>query len=351
MAEHTASGAGAAVAVPAPLTAASQAADPGERPADAPPAGARWRALLARYGVLGALLATIVVFGALRPNSFLTLDNAKSILTLAAPLAITAMGLTVVLVLGDFDLSIGSMIGLGGATAIVLMSKAGVAWQAAIVLALAMGLAGGALNGILVAYFNASSFIVTLGMGTVLTGLEFSMTGQKTLYDGVAAGYVSLGQHELLGLNTQVWIALAVARAVYVLLEHTEMGRYMYAAGANPEAARLSGIRVQRLRLIAFVLVGAAAALAGILLTAQSGSSFSNAGQPYLLPAFAAVFLGSTVLRGGRFNPLGTLIGVIFLGVIQTGLTMLQLSTAVVNLVQGSVLIAAILLARLGARR
>jgi ribose transport system permease protein len=231
------------------------------------------------------------------------------------------------------------------------MSKAAVPWQAALALALALGVCAGLVNGILVAYANASSFIVTLGMGTVLTGVEFSMTGQKTLYDGIAVGYMELGQGELLGLNVQVWVALAVTLGVLVLLEHTEVGRYMYAAGANPEAARLSGIRVRRLRLVAFVIVGAAAALAGILLTAQSGSSFSNAGQPYLLPAFAAVFLGSTVLRGGRFNPLGTLVGVLFLGVIQTGLTMLQLSTAVVDLVQGSVLVGAILLARLGARR
>lgn len=327
------------------------AAPAARRRARGPASGVQWRTLLTRYGVLIALLATVAVFGALRPDSFLTLANAKSILTLAAPLAITASGLTVVLVLGDFDLSIGSMIGLGGASAVVLMSMAGIAWPAAVALALGLGLAAGLVNGVLVAYAKASSFIVTLGMGTVLTGLEFSMTGQKTVYQGIPGGYLSLGQSELLGINVQIWIALVVAVSAYVLLEHTEMGRYMYAAGANPEAARLSGVRVQRLRVVAFVLAGLSAALAGVLLTAQAGSSFSNAGQPYLLPAFAAVFLGSTVMRGGRFNALGTLIGVLFLGVIQTGLTMLQLSTAVVYLVEGSVLVAAILLARLGANR
>jgi ribose transport system permease protein len=135
-----------------------------------------------------------------------------------------------------------------------------------------------------------------------------------------------------------------------VLLERTEIGRYMYAIGGNSEAARLSGVRVRSLRLLGFVIVAFSAAVVGLLLTSQSASYAPNLGISYLLPAFAAVFLGAAVFRPGEFNVLGTVIGVLFLGVIQTGLTMLNLQTYMINLVQGGILITAVLVSRLGQR-
>lgn len=308
-------------------------------------------ALLARSGLLVALALTIGIFSLLRPATFATSANATSILTLAAPLAIVAAGLTVPLVMGDFDLSIGSMIGLGGAFSVVAQSHWHLTWPTAVAATLALAVVVGLVNGILTAYAKLSSFIVTLGMGTVLTGVEFSLTGQKTIYQGIDPGYAKLGQSTVLGLNLQVWIAALVALGIWIVLRHTEPGRYFYAVGSNPVASRLSGVRVDLLRVAGFVVVALGAAIAGILLTAQANSSFSNAGQPYLLPAFAAVFLGSTVFGAGRFNVAGTMVGVLLLGVTETGLTMLQLSTAIVLLVQGGVLISAILVSRLGTRR
>ncbi|MDO8187835.1 ABC transporter permease [Conexibacter sp. JD483] len=308
-------------------------------------------AFAARYGLLVAFLATVVVFSAVRSSTFPTWRNAESILTLAAPSLIIAVGLTVVLVMQDFDLSFGGMIGLAGGAATAFMVNHGWAWQLAVVVVIGLGVLVGVLNGFMVAYLGGNSFIITLAMGTVLAGVEFGLTDQATVYDGIPAGYVQIASGELLGLSNQIWIAAVLAIVVWVLLERSEIGRFMYAIGGNPEAARLSGVRVLRLRLLGFVVVGVAAAVVGILLTSQSASYAPNGGTAYLLPAFAAVFLGAAVFRPGEFNVLGTIVGVLFLGVIQTGLTMLDLETWVINLVQGGILITAVLVSRMGMAR
>jgi ribose transport system permease protein len=303
---------------------------------------------VARYGLIMALFAAIICFGLLRPNAFLSVANAQSILTLSAPLVVAALGLTVLLAMNEIDLSIGSMIGLCGATAIAAMAFWSIPWPVAICLALVVAVLTSFCTGWMVARAGANSLIISLGMATLLTGLEFTLTNQRTLYEGVQDGYVALGQSQFLGINIQVLIAAAIAFATHLLLERSEAGRYMYAVGDNPDAAFLAGVPVRRLRVIGFILCGLGAALAGILLTAQSASSFSNAGQSYLLPAFASAFLGSTLSSEGRFTVLGTVTAVLFIAVVQTGLTMLQLSTGTINIVQGGLLIGAVLLSRVG---
>jgi len=310
----------------------------------------RLNSTLARYGLLAAFAVMVIVFSLAKPDAFPTTANLKSILTAAAPALILAAGLTVPLVMQDFDLSFGAMIGLAGGAAVVLQSQHEWAWALAALVALALGLAAGLANGVLIAYLGGSSFIITLAMGTVLIGLEYVFTDQKTIFSGVSQGYVDIGQGTLLGLNHQIWIAGAIALLLWVVLDQSELGRYMYAIGGNPEAARLAGVRIRRIRVTGFVIVAVCAAIVGILLTAQAASSVPNTGTPYLLPAFAAVFLGSAVFRPGEFNIPGTVVGVLFLGVIQTGLTMLQLETFVINLVQGGILIVAVLVSQLGQR-
>jgi ribose transport system permease protein len=313
--------------------------------------GANVTEWLARYGVLLVFLIVFAVFAVLKSSVFLSGDNLKAILQQSAPLGIVAFGLTVAFVMREFDLSFGAMAGLASAIAAVLMSQHGIDWRVAVLLALAAGVVAGSVNGLLVAYAGASSFVVTLAIGTVLTGLEYSVTGQKTIFENVPADYINVGQGTFLGINYQVFVALAVFLGTWFLLDFTERGRYMHAIGGSPDAAYLSGINVRRLRLMGFVLVGLAAAVAGILLGAQGGGSSPNSGAPLLLPAFAAVFLGSAAFRPGEFNVLGTLLGVLFLGVIQNGLTLLNASPAVINIVQGSVLASAVLLTVLDRRR
>lgn len=303
---------------------------------------------LLRYGLYIALLLSIALFSALKPNAFPTVTNALSILTLAAPLMIVALGLTIALIMNEIDLSIGSVMGLSGAFCVVAMSFWGLPWPVAIAMTIAVGASAGVATGSMVTLGGANSLIISLGMATFLTGIEFSLTNQRTIYQGIDPAFISIGQSAILGLNAQVWIAGVLAALCYVLLEKTELGRYMYATGSNPEACRLAGVPVQRLRIAAFVFSALGAMIAGLLLTAQSASSYSNIGLPYLLPAFAAAFLGSTVSDKGQFTVAGTVAAVLFISVIQSGLTMLALSTGSINLAQGGMLIAAVLLSRLG---
>ena len=307
--------------------------------------------LFARYGVVMAFGVMLLTFTLLRPSTFPTVDNAKSILVAAAPGMIVALGLTVALVMGDFDLSIGSMVGFAAGAAIALMVYHSVPWRLTIVLVLAMALGVGIVNGLLVPVFGGNSFIMTLGMATMLTGLEYAFTEQATVFQGVPQGYVDLGAKSLFGLSNQVWIALVVALVLWILLDATEIGRFMYAIGGNQEAARLSGIRTRLLRTVGFMIVAFAAAMVGILTSAAGAGYTPNSGQYLLLPAYAGAFLGAACFRPGEFNIPGTVVGVLFLGTIGTGLTLLNLQTYLINLVQGAILIIAVLLSTVAARR
>ena len=163
-----------------------------------------------------------------------------------------------------------------------------------------MALGIGIVNGLLVPVFGGNSFIMTLGMATILTGLEYAFTSQAVVFQGIPQGYVDLGAKSLFGLNNQVWIALGVALILWILLDATELGRFMYAIGGNQEAARLSGIRTRLLRTIGFMIVATTAAMVGILISAAGAGYTPNAGQYLLLPAFAGAFLGAACFRPGR---------------------------------------------------
>jgi ribose transport system permease protein len=310
--------------------------------------GDRWRKLLGELGILGALLVMIAVFGVLRPDTFLSTENFTNILVQAAPLAAIAFGLTVVLVMGDFDLSVAAMSSLAGAVALYLMTREGIDWVPAVAVALLVGVVVGLGNGFLIAYAKNSSFIITLASGTILTGIEFTITNQETLFENVPQGYIDLGQGSIGGIRTLLIIAFIVFVACLVLLEKTELGRYMRAVGGNSEAARLTGLNVPRLRLTGFIIVAVAAAISGIMLTAQAGSSTPSGATGLLLPAYAAAFLGAAAFRPGEFNVAGTLVGVLILAVIQNGLTLMNADPAVINLVQGGILIAAVWVTRAG---
>lgn len=306
--------------------------------------------LAGRYGLLAVFLATIVVFSLLRPHTFPTIENLKGILEVASPALIMAVGLTVILVMQDFDLSFGGMIGLAAGASTYAIVDHGVGWILAILIVLAIGVLVGCANGFMISFLGGNSFIITLAMGTVLTGIEFALTGQNTVFSGYPSGFLKIAQGSFLGFSHEIWIAAVLAVLVWVLLDRTELGRYMYAIGGNQEASRLAGIRVKPYRLLGFVAVGVAAAVVGLLIVSLGSSYSPNVGASYLLPAFAAVFLGAAVFRPGEFNVPGTIVGVLFLGVLQTGLIMLSFETYVINLVQGGILITAVLVSRLGAK-
>jgi ribose transport system permease protein len=339
------------------MTAPQRQAD--NEPSEASSSGSKDRAgrgrladLAPRYALVAAFLLAIAVFGALRPEAFLSMSNARSILDQAAPLLIVAVGLTVLLTMQEFDLSFAAMIGMLGGLTVVLMRDAGLAWPIAALLGIGAGALAGAFNGFLVAYLGGASFITTLAMGTVFTGLEFLITEQETIFEGVPVGFNELSQGRFLfDFTNEVFIAAAIAVIGWLFLHHAETGRYMHAIGSNPEAARLSGVSTRRLRLIGFVIVGAAAGVTAVMLTSIATATSPQQGLPYLLPAFAAVFLGSAVFKLGVFNVPGTVLGVLFLGVIQTGLAMLNLEASIINIVQGGILVTAVLLSLSRANR
>jgi ribose transport system permease protein len=304
---------------------------------------------ISRYGVPLAIVGTFVVFSALRPNSFFTELTIKGILRDCVPLMIVALGITVVLAMNDYDLSVGGLVSLCATTVIVLISSewVGMNWILAIFVTIAIGALLGLGNGVLIAYVRLPSFILTIASGTVFAGLALQIVDSQSVYLGIPPSFIELGRGTFLGFSNQVFIGIAILITAHIFLRHTEQGRYMYAIGGNPEAARLAGVRVQRLRATGFALVGSAAAISGILINSTAGAANPNTGLGLLLPAYAAAFLGSSMFRVGVFTPLGTALGALYLQIIGTGLTILNLAGPVVQMIQGGILIAAILVSRL----
>jgi ribose transport system permease protein len=315
-----------------------------------PDARREWtRKALARYGVIVVIAITFAIFSVLRPSAFFTALTIKGILRDCAPLMIASLGITFVLVMDDYDLSVGGLISLCATVVVVLMSSAyvGLNYIVAIALTLVIGVALGLLNGVLVSYLRLPAFILTIAMGTVFTGAGLQIVGSQSVYQGIPQAFINIASGTFLGFSNQVFIGVVILAIAYVALHHTEAGRYMYALGGNSEAARLSGLRVRVLRTAGFAIVGLAAAIAGILINSEAGAANPDTGVGLLLPAYAAAFLGSSMFRVGRFSALGTAVGAFYLQMIGTGLTILSLSGPVVQMIQGGILVGAIGVARM----
>ncbi|ODT11601.1 MAG: dolichyl-phosphate beta-glucosyltransferase [Microbacterium sp. SCN 70-18] len=295
-----------------------------------------------------ALVVLVVTFAVLRPDVFLSFTNVRNILEQVAILTIIAAAQTMVMVVGDFDLSVGTNATLAGATAAALMIG-GTPVPLAILLAVAVGAAVGLANGFLVAYVKLSAFVATLATMTTVGGLAFIVTNGTTLY-GMPEEFFWIGQARPLGIPMPIFIALAVAIAVWVALRFTTFGRRLYAVGGNQEVARLSGVNVRRARLLAFMFAGIGAAIGGIVLVSRLGSASSTSGNNYMLLAIAAVFLGMTILKSGQANLGGTLVGVGILGVLSNGLNIVGVNTYFQQVLTGLIIIAAVTLSALKAR-
>jgi ribose transport system permease protein len=301
-----------------------------------------------RRGVLIAFVLTIVVFSALRPETFPTWTTAQQILEAAAIPLIVAIGVTSVLIVGQFDLSVGAVMGLTMAVAVTLIAEQSVPWVLALLIAVAAGGLFGALNGLIVAGIGAAGFIATLATASIATAVEIRLTDQKSIFEGLPAAFGELSTDRFLDLSILVWIAFGFTALTALFFALTVPGRGAYAAGGNETAAHLAGIPVKRLKILAFTIAGLAAGLGGVLIAAQSASYFPNAGGGYLLPSYAAAFLGLAAFSDGRFRVLGTVLGVLFLQVTTTGLASVDAPPWTVNLVQGLVLLAAVLLSQVG---
>jgi ribose transport system permease protein len=313
------------------------------------PVSATAKAGLSRFGVLLAILATFAAFSIMRPDSFFTALTLKGILRDASPLMIVALGVTVVLAMNDYDLSVGGLTSLCAVLVVVLLSTqwVGLNWPLAVVLTIFIGALLGLGNGVLVSYVRLPSFILTIATGTVFEGLGLQIVSSQSVYQGISSSFINLATGSWLGISHQVFIGLGVLLLAHLFLRHTEYGRHMYAIGGNPEAARLSGLRVKMLRAMGFSIVGIAAAIAAILINSEAAAANPDTGVGLLLPAYAAAFLGSSMFRVGVFTPIGTALGALYLQIVGTGLTILNLSGPVVEMIQGGILVAAVLVSRL----
>lgn len=306
----------------------------------------RW---LRVYGTFAGFLAMIVVFALLRPGVFLSPNNLRNITEQVAILAIVATTMTVVMVVGDFDLSVGALASLSGVVVADMLIKGLGLWPG-VTVALLVGAGAGLLNGLLVAYFGLSAFVATLATMTAFRGLSLYYTDGATLFSGIPESFKLFGQTFTGPAPNSVLIMLAVLVATWFTLEQTTFGRRLYAIGGNAQASFLAGINVRRLRLIAFVISGLGAALAGVVLTSRLFSAHPTAGEPLMLNSIAAVFLGMTMFREGEPHVLGTFVGVLLLGVMSNGLNILQVNSYLQLVLTGVIILLAVLLSGLARR-
>jgi ribose transport system permease protein len=309
-----------------------------------------------RHGTLIGVALVVLYFWLHLPATFLTGRNLLNISQQMSMLAVVASTMTIVMAMGDFDLSVGSMASLGGiVAALVFVSGGSIA--GAVGVALMAGLAGGLINGFLVAYVGILPFIATLGAMTVYGGFAFWLSGGKTLFGGAiphgfsefARGGIPVGS-DLVFPNLTLLALLAVA-LVWVFLEQTVAGRRLYAIGDNAEAARLAGVPVRPLRFTAFGLAGLGAAAAGLMYASRVASANPTQGGGLMLDAIAAVFLGQTMTEEGEPRVLATLAGVLIIGVLGNGLTQMNVDSYVRDMLTGAIVIAAVAASSLGTRR
>lgn len=313
---------------------------------------------LARFQSLFALAIMVVALGFLT-DKFLTPDNGWNILRQISVNLCLSIGMTLVIVSGGIDLSVGAILGLAGAVAAGLF-KAGLAMPAlgvrlqftttgAVVAAIAVGAALGWFNGFGITRFHLPPFVATLGMLSIARGLTMLWTGGFPI-TGLGADFGFLGTGAPLGVPMPVWITAALVGVFVVVTRNFVFGRHVYAVGSNELTARLAGLSIDRIRIAVYTLAGALAGVAGLIVTARLDSAQPNAGLGYELDSIAAVVIGGTSLSGGRGTMLGTLLGCLIIGVLNNGLFLLNVSPFWQQVIKGAVILIAVAIDKLNAR-
>ncbi|GAA2879501.1 ABC transporter permease [Streptosporangium fragile] len=319
----------------------------------APPArrglAERAAGLAYRYGLVAVLAAMLVLFSLLRP-AFATYGNVLIVLQSVAVVGVVALGVTVSMTTGGFDLSAGACVGAVVMVTALAMVRFNLTGATAIVAGLLTGLLVAGVNVLLTVVARVPDLVATLGTMFLFQGLALIATSGQSVsagmtVDGAPApgryteGFAWFGGGTVASVPVPVIVFVLLAAAVYVFLNHTRWGRALYAIGGNAEAARLAGIRVGRHRALAYAVSGTCAALGGILLSARLGRGDVGAGDPYLLQSVAAALIGFAVLGANRPNALGTVVGALFIGVMINGLTMLNAPYYTQTFVQGALLV------------
>ncbi|WP_179379383.1 ABC transporter permease [Jannaschia marina] len=282
--------------------------------------GAKLIRLIPVYGLLILMVGLILLFSILLPNTFPTVLNLRAIISDKAIIAILSLAAMIPMVAGRIDLTVGYGIVLWHILAISLQTLYGIPWPIACVIVLALGAFTGLLNGFLVEIAKIDAFIATLGTGTVLYALALWHTGGRQVVGVLPQGFYDLNGTFVFGLPITGFYVLAITVALWLVLEYTPIGRYLYAIGANPKAAELNGIPTRKFVVGAFITSGTMTALAGVLLASKLRIGQASVGLEFLLPALVGAFLGSTTIKPGRVNVWGTIVGVVILAVGISGI-------------------------------
>ncbi len=306
----------------------------------------RWRLNLHLDRLSGVYLwiVFIIIFGVASPHAFLTAATAQQIASAQAVGGIIALALLISLVSGQFDLSVGANANLTAIVAIVLQSERHWPVVPSIAVAVLVGAFVGLVNGFIVVKLRVSSFIATLGTGSILAAGQEIVSNNQQPAPPISSGWLNLTQIQVGGFQIVIVYLIVLSFLAWWFLDYTPAGRYLYAIGGNADAARLSGVRVDRWIWTSLIISGTVAGVAGVLFASLSGPSLAF-GPTLLLPAFAAVFLGSTQLSPGRFNVWGTLLAIFVLATGATGLQLVSGAQWVNDLFNGVALIGAVALA------
>jgi len=298
------------------------------------------KSILLRFSRVLALLVLCAGVAALNPN-FLKTSNLINVVRQASPQIITSLGMTMVMLTGGIDLSLGSVITLASVVAGYFLTETNQPWFVAVLGALAAGSLSGLLSGLLVAKVRLPPPIATYGMLWVARGVAFAIMGASP-YFGFPDAFRYVGRGVALGVPVPIWIMVALVILVYLFLKYTILGRNMYAVGANQSAARASGIPVGTVLLWAYVLAGLFAGLAGVILCARLNAVDQDIGSPYLLPAIASPVMGGTSMTGGQGGAFDTVIGSLIMVVLSNAMNLLGISSLWQQLVIGLVVVLAV---------
>lgn len=294
------------------------------------------------YGLVILTVFLIILFSLLLPNTFPTLLNLRAIVSDKAMIALLSLAAMIPMVAGRIDLTVGYGIVLWHILAISLQTLYGIPWPMAVLIVIALGAFTGLLNGLLVEVAKIDAFIATLGTGTVLYALALWHTGGRQVVGVLPDEFYALNGTFVFGLPITGFYVLIISVMMWVILEFTPVGRYLYAIGANQKAAQLNGIPTRKFVVGAFIASGTLTAVTGILLASKLRIGQASVGLEYLLPALVGAFLGSTTIKPGRVNVWGTIIGVVILAVGISGIQQFGGSFWVEPLFNGSTLLIAI---------
>ena len=300
--------------------------------------------IVSKYGTIIFLVLMILVFSVLKPRAFASMGNMLNILNQSSLSAIIACGLTAVVIVGEFDMSIGYVASISGVLVTGFMVNQHMSLGLAIICTLLISLVWGLLNGLIVTKLKVSSVIATIGTGSgVILGLNYAYGNGKTIATGFSQMFTKMTLTRLFGIvPINILYMTIVLVILWIIINKTELGQRIQAVGGNPTASRLSGIYIDRIKITAFMISSFCAGITGILLSSVLGSGTSNAGDSYMMNSFAAVYLGSATLKDGEFHIIGTFIGVLIIRVVFNGLAIFGVPTFFQYLAQGVILILAV---------